>query len=341
MSDADRIVYDDGGDRDAPSLSWKAAILAVVLLGSGVGIGVMSIRPLESAAALAPVEPAPARIVAATSGTRTQRGYLAVLVAGESVEVTAPAPGRLVALPVDVGQEVERGQLLARLDDPQARQELPIAQAALASARADVHKQRLLLAAAEERLVRRTSEQRLGLISREEFDDARAGRDAAAADLGLAESRVVEQEARVQQGHERLAQQSLSSPIKGRVTARHFDVGARVQNGAAIVRVIGAGDLLLRFAVPEAERAVLEHARTIRFVRAGEADDAGGTAGSIVHVAPEVDAAARMIYVTAKLDSDKRPRRDENVGMNVGMIGRVWLLDESAESGKKDFDRPF
>src|SRR5262245_25388089 len=85
------------------------------------------------------------------------RGFLGVLLAGESVDVAAEAAGRLRAVAVRAGDVVEQGALLASLDAQVAGQDLEAARAVLSQAQIDEEKSRIALADAEGKLSRRQS----------------------------------------------------------------------------------------------------------------------------------------------------------------------------------------
>lgn len=141
--------------------------------------------------------------------------------------VVAPIiPGRLDAMLVEEGDTVQEGQVIARLDDRDAR-------AALERARAEVDSARGQLAVARARntnaqiVLRRT--QRLaksGVMTQSQLDDAVAASNAAAAeqDAALAQlsaARRASEAADLQLGHT-----VIRAPFSGTVAKKMADVGA-------------------------------------------------------------------------------------------------------------------
>jgi len=101
----------------------------------------------------------------------------------------------------------------------------------------------------------------------------------------------------VSQLGQQTADAEIRAPFDGIVTARYLDPGAHVTSTTPIVRIISASDLFVRFAVS------VERARALRVGRPVLVT--GGAApihGAIEKVAPEIDAASRMVVVEARVD---------------------------------------
>src|SRR5436305_1826301 len=88
-------------------------------------------------------------------------------------------------------------------------------------------------------------------------------------------------------------------PFAGRVAERFVDAGAVVGPGTPILRLISGGDLLVRAAVPpeQARALAVGKAVTARVPTLGL-----DVPGHLERIAPQVDAAAQMIFVEARLD---------------------------------------
>jgi membrane fusion protein (multidrug efflux system)/multidrug efflux system membrane fusion protein len=106
------------------------------------------------------------------------------------------------------------------------------------------------------------------------------------------------------------------APISGAVAACHHDVGVRVSAGEALVRLISAEDVWVRFAVPSAESDWLALGR---LVRVGTSPPGGGCEAEIRRIAPEVDPATDMVFVEACL----LVGRGREAGLRAGEIVRV------------------
>jgi HlyD family secretion protein len=216
------------------------------------------------------------------------------IAAWQEALVGAEAHGlRLATVAADVGQRVQRGQVLATLADDTVRADLAQAQAALAEAEAT-------LAEAAANAERAATLQDSGALSASQIQQY-------ATAAVTARARVAAQRAAVQSQQLRLKQTEVRAPDDGIVSARSATLGAVVGSGQELFRLIRGGRLEWRAELPSADLAR---------VRAGQAatltTPSGRTvAGTVRQVAPTVDAATRngLVYVDLRPgpDSDARP----------------------------------
>jgi len=176
-------------------------------------------RPGTGADEPVPVRVAPlvrrdVRKVYVTSGT---------LRALQQAPVVARASGILRKLLVEEGDRVEQDQLMALLEDDQARAELDKAEVDLEVARKEFER--------AERL------RRENLVSAEEFEQKKNA---------LAQARTARELARL-----RFEWTRVRAPFPGVVTARHLDAGATVSQGQAIFELANVSRLLAEIPVPE------------------------------------------------------------------------------------------
>jgi RND family efflux transporter MFP subunit len=292
----------------------RPILLAAAVLGacgpSGAPPRATERRPAAPAAA----RPSPPATPVA--GERAQ-GFLGVLLAGESVDVAAEVAGRLRAVVVRAGDAVPRGALLASLDAQVAGQDLEAARAVLSQAQIDEEKSRIALADAEGKLSRRQSFPEA--FPKEELISAKANRDAAKAAVEGAQARVKEQRIRVEQ-LARIAQRGeVRAPFDGTVSVRYLDPGAMVGAGAPIVRLVGARERIVRFAIPEHDRPGLAPGRPVTIVLR---DSGRELRGSIETISPEVDAASGMVLAEAKVDPSSAGAAPPQPGEVVRVVPR-------------------
>jgi membrane fusion protein, multidrug efflux system len=168
-------------------LKWVriAPAAAIVVVAALLGAGCGQSKSVE-AAKTGTQEPATGRtsvIAVVQAATRMVSASVQVtgsFVAKESSDVAPEAAGRIVATPVDVGDFVQQGQILARLDDRDAKLRLDQAQAAEQQAEAAL----------------RQAESRIGLGQGETFNasnvpevlSAKAAYESAVAQAKLAEA---------------------------------------------------------------------------------------------------------------------------------------------------------
>lgn len=277
----------------------------------GTGSGTLTGRTPDR-----PVPPLPAR-----RPSVEREPYLGVAVPRETVDVSADLSGRLESVEVQVGDRVEAGEPLARVDARPLRQELSAAEASLTAARAELSRREAELAEAEKRFRRRQSIPET--FSREEIERAALERETARAAHDGAEARLEEQGARVERLRELLGNRVLRAPFRGTVALRHLDPGATVAPGTPVVRLIATDELFVRFAVPPERAGDLAQGTAVEVALPGLDDP---VPASVRQVAPEIDAASRMVFVEARLDG-------ASVGSGAvrsGLVARVSLAEPSS-----------
>lgn len=239
---------------------------------------------------------APANDVSDPPGTHDApvQDLLGVVVARYVVEVAARAEGRVTAISVQLGDRVERGATVASLDDRSLRDEMAAARAALRALAADRDKTASQLAEAREKKLR--DERVSHVLSDEEL--ARVGYEEkyAESQLQITQARLDEQQAKVAVLERSLEETQVRAPFDGSIAARYVAPGAMVNSGTPIVRLVSSGDALVRFAIPEALGP------QVRVGMPVTVDVDGATlSGTVEKLAPEVDAASRMVVAEARV----------------------------------------
>jgi RND family efflux transporter MFP subunit len=298
-----------------------------VILGSGfvllVGLALLWVRPPPPP----PAPPPPPSAAAAPPGPRPAPGhegpgFIGLILAGSSVDVSAKFDGRLEHVAVRVGDRVRKGEVLARLDTQPLQHELAVATADLESMRAEEEVARLALASAQETLKRGgdTKLLSLGAMSEEEQARLRFAEKTAAAKLASAQALVQSRQAQVEQLRLRLSEATVRAPFDATVSMRYLDPGVLVTPSQAIVHLLADGAHQVRFAIPEAlAPEVVEGAPALFEVP-------GSTTrfeGRVERVSPEVDTASRMVLAIASVEPRPGTR------LPLGTVVRVWVAPEA------------
>jgi RND family efflux transporter MFP subunit len=130
-----------------------------------------------------PVRTALATEAAGSAGPASVLNASGYVTARRQATVSSKITGKVVEINVEEGMKVEEGQVLARLDDRQARSELELAKAQLAAARSSLAETEATLVRARKDLVRHRDLAGKGVSSQAELDSAQAEADALAARL--------------------------------------------------------------------------------------------------------------------------------------------------------------
>ena len=159
-------------------------------------------------------------------------------VSADTVARIAPKiPGRILAITVDIGAQVKKGQLLARLDASQIQAQLRAAKAALAAARAQA-----VRAAADARRIRNLFRQQAA---------TQQDLDAAVAAERTAKARVEQARQQIQAIQAQLKETRLYAPFTGSIIERLADPGDMGLPGKPILVLQNPRQLEVRTHVPE------------------------------------------------------------------------------------------
>jgi RND family efflux transporter MFP subunit len=251
-----------------------------------------------------------------TSAAARPPGFVGVVLARQAVTVGAEADGRLASISVRVGDAVRRGQELATLSTEEVQNEMTVVEATVSAARSDQRRADLELERARDHRTRR--ERHPELYSEEDLASARSSEKEAVAALDSAKARVAEEVGHLQELQTRLRHAILRAPIDGRVALRYLDTGAQVHSGTPVVRLISAGDFMLRFAVPPAQAAAIRKGEPVE-VRLDSLPLI--LAGHVSQVAPRVDTASQLIFIEADLEVPG----DWMGRLQDGLAGRVTV----------------
>jgi membrane fusion protein (multidrug efflux system) len=245
-----------------------AAALAVLAGCGGAGKAAFQMPPV-------PVEVAEVATTAVTDRFRA----LGTIDAEEIVKVVNEVDGVVRALPFAEGQDVRRGQILARLDD----------QAVVA----EVNRTSALRDQA------RTTHQRVkqlvdqGAASPQQLDDA------------LAALRVAE--ANWDAARVRLDKTRIRSPLNGVVGRRMVSPGAFLRTGETITEVASVDPMRIQFSAPERYLGSLKRGAPVELVTTAYPGEMFH--GTISVVDPILDPSSRTVQLVAKVPNSKRRLR--------------------------------
>ena len=215
--------------------------------------------------------------------------------------------GRVIERPVNVGDRVKAGQVLAKLDPENELSALRSAQSAFSAAqgqlnyaRADFERQRQLLAN--------------GHTPRARFDQAQKA-------LQNAQSQVDDAEARLEIATDRVSWTTLTADAEGTVTARGAEPGEVVQAGQMIVRLARQGG---RDAVFDVPAQLLRSAPNDSEITVRLTDDPSAVAtGRVREVAAQADPVTRTFEVKVGLSDPPEAMR-----LGATVTGSVKLASE-------------
>ncbi|HZH29410.1 MAG TPA: efflux RND transporter periplasmic adaptor subunit [Pyrinomonadaceae bacterium] len=360
-----------------PALVFLCAALS--LFASGCG---RSAESKNKQAAATNATPEAVQVSTAAAITRELPRYTEAtgsLAADEQTDVAPNVSGRVVAVGVDLGSYVQRGAVLARLDDADARLRLTQLQAQAAQAQsavrqaearlglrpgqafdatrvAEVGSVRVALELAEKQLRRFERLIESGDVSRAAYDQQRAQRDGLQQQYeaalsaarqnyaGIATARAAQSaaEAQVAQARKAIADVVIYAPISGYVADRPADVGEYVTPSSKVATIVRTNPLRLRIDIPEQLIGAVSPGQSVSVVTSAYADRA--FAGRIARISPNVTAASRTLTVEAQVENGEgllKPGQFATVRVSQSAGTPAVLIPARAVRTEQDVSRVF
>lgn len=248
-----------------------------------------------------------------------------VLNADREARVLAGVNGVVRSLPVQVGDRVKTGAVLATLDS----REFAEASAALLAAR-----ERLVLAEAtfsrEQGLwEKKISAEQDFLAARRDLNEARIEADSTAQKLralGVSTEDVKRWQAGNATGY------VLRAPLAGTVLSRDLTLGESLSPEKTVFRIADLSSLWVDLAVPANEMAGIRAGQSVRIQSSGNGVAREGV-GRVLFVQPELDAASRSASVRVSLDNrDAQWRAGEFIRADLQRSGGETVLSVPASA---------
>lgn len=270
-------------------------------------------QALRVAVEVAPIVPGVLRDVRVLSGT---------LEASTRFDVAAKVGGLIERMAVDLGDEVQRDQVVAEIDDAEFVQAVAQTEAELAVRKAE-HAQALAeLGRVQREYDRLQSLSQRGVVSDVEMNEITASLASQQAAIALAEARVRQAEAaleiaRIQIGYTHVSAVWEAGPDVVTVGQRYEDAGNTVQAGDPVVAVVALDPLTATVSITERDyaRVRVGQPATLRTDAIPDRDfDA-----EIVRIAPVFREASRQARIELKVRNPERL-------LKPGMFARVSIV---------------
>jgi multidrug efflux pump subunit AcrA (membrane-fusion protein) len=281
------------------------------------------------------------------------------LAGDQQTDVAPQTAGKVVAVGVDIGSYVRRGQMLVRLDDAELKLRVAQASAQVEQAKAgvrqaeekiglrpgqafdpnrvaDVAAAKVTLDLANKNLQRAEKLIESGDVSRSFYDEQRARRDQLKEQYEVALARARQDYAGVDvartnvanaQAQLALAQKSLQyavipAPIDGYVTERVADLGEYVSPQQKVVTLVRTNPLRIRIDIPEQAIPQVKLGQSVSITTSAWPDK--NFAGHVARIAPNVSAQSRTMTVEAEIENNGN-------ALKPGQFATVRILQERAE----------
>jgi multidrug efflux pump subunit AcrA (membrane-fusion protein) len=354
-------------------------LAALSLLASACG---RSSAESKNKQAAANATPEVVQVSTAAAITRELPRYVEAtgsLAADEQTDVAPTVAGRVVAVGVDLGSYVQRGAMLVRLDDADARLRLTQLQAQAQQAQsgvrqaeeriglrhgqafdpnrvAEVGAARVALELAEKQLRRFERLIESGDVSRSDYDRQKSQRDqlqqqyeaalqaARQNYAGIATARAAANaaEAQVAQARKAVSDVVVYAPISGYVADRPADLGEYVSATSKVATIVRTNPLRLRIDIPEQAISTIQPGQSVSITTSAYADRS--FAGRIARISPNIVATSRTLTVEAEVENSQgllKPGQFATVRISQPKGDAAVLIPASAVRTEQDVSRVF
>jgi HlyD family secretion protein len=256
--------------------------------------------------------------------------------------------GVLIDLRADVGDNVAKGTVLARLDDRAQRAQLARAKASVEQAEANLQKSTASVAKAtvtynnDKRIsARQQALLKTNAASIEAADNAQAVEDAALADLNLAGSDVAvaraaidDAKAQQQQQNVTLDFHTLVAPYDAMVTARLKELGSALSSGQPVFTLIDAKTIWVLAYIDESKAGEIGVGETAQIVLRSHPDRR--LPGHVARIEPESDRVneeRRIEVAFDRIPVDANLGEQAEVYITTAHLPQALLVPEAAIVG--------
>jgi multidrug efflux pump subunit AcrA (membrane-fusion protein) len=339
-------------------LSLTALLTLVLLLAMACGGSKANVRQEQANAA----QPAAVDVTTAPAIVRELPQYFEAtgsLTGDEQTDIAPSMAGKVVAIGVDMGSYVKRGQMIVRLDDVDAKLRVQQQQAQLDQMKAslrqaeekvgirpgqsfdlnkipEVNNAKVALDLAEKNLRRSEKLIESGDISRSLYDQQKAQRDQLRevyegalslarqnyAAVMTARANLANAESQLNLARRNLSYALVFSPIDGFVSERTADLGEYVSPTTKVATIVRTNPLRLRIDIPEQAIPAISVGQSVSVTTSAWPDK--NFSGRIARVSPNVTPASRTLTVEAEVENSSG-------ALKPGQFATVRILQSRAQ----------
>lgn len=285
---------------------------------------------------MAPAPAAEPRTTPVTRGSVEQTVLATgILEASSLVNVGAEVSGRINTLHVELGDTVQRGDLIAEIDSLEQENAVRAAEAALASAAAQKRIQEANARQAEQTLARSQQLREQNLISASELEAAEIAAEVARAQVDQFQAQILQAQIEVESAKLDLARTQITAPSDGTVVAVMAEEGQTVNaasDAPTIVKIANLDTMIVKAEISEADVPRVEPGQRVYFTILGMPDNQIDATLLDVEPAPESissetdTSSSGAVYYNGRFTV---PNPDHT--LRIGMTAEVTIVLDEAQ----------
>jgi RND family efflux transporter MFP subunit len=304
---------------------WIGAAVVVVVIIAGV--------TLFNDPAPVKVQVEMARMAVPDSSEATVLDATGYVVARRTATVSSKVTGKVEEIFIEEGQQVEKDQIVARLDDSNTRKSLELSKAELHSAKTQVAETQARLTEAKLTLERNTEMARRQLISAAALDKARADFESLRAQLNSREADIAVSQKRLALQQQNLDDLTLRAPFTGVVISKDSQPGEMISPISAgggftrtgICTIVDMSSLEIEVDVNE---SYIQRVRVEQFVQAVlEAYPDWKIPAKVIAIIPTADRQKATVKVRIGFQVSD-PRILPDMGVKVAFMNAEPVIEE-------------
>lgn len=245
--------------------------------------------------------------------------------------IATQEPGLVLELDLEPGDMVEKGAVIARLDDDRARLEVVRWQARIEADKALVQQRRAELARAERDLDRIEELASRASAGQSELDRVRTDVETSRAQLAAAEASLRVSESELSLAERRLDDMTIRAPFEGRVVSKQTETGQWVSQGAPIVTILSLKELEARADIPERSVGALQSGDGRLLVHVPAIGK--HLEGELIEIVPEADSLSRLFPIRIRVTDPEgrlRPGMSLTASVPTGEQAPALTISEDA-----------
>lgn len=251
--------------------------------------------------------------------------------ADESSDVAPETSGRVIATPVDVGQSVQQGSVLVRIQGVDANLRLDEARANATRAEAAVK-----LAESQHQLALTTTQRYQSLlatgdVSRTVADQATTEAETSLQSVNTARASLAQARAQLALSEKAATDVAVLAPFSGVISARQVSAGEYVQPSNPVVTLLKVDPLRLLLTIPSVQAGAVASGQQV--TATVDAFPGETFTGHISAVNPAISAESRAFMVEAKVRNPKarlKPGMFAVARIDQGKTSRAVLVPRQA-----------